>query len=121
NSCRLAALGFLQRFELPDALRRLDAVDDRHLAIHQNQIEFVAREAFDSGLAIRRRDNAATERLEQPLGDFLIDRIVLGHEDVCIELWPPRLRAAFGGLARRRIAYLALRDHVEHLEQIIRT
>src|SRR6185312_5843474 len=26
NSCRLAALGFLQRFELPDALRRLDAV-----------------------------------------------------------------------------------------------
>src|SRR5690348_14197477 len=73
------------RFDFAYARCRREAVHDRHLAIHEDQVESLALEMLDPNLTIRCRDDAAIHLLEDAGSYLLVDGVVLNHEDAGAE------------------------------------
>lgn len=62
---------------------RLEAIHDRHLDIHQDQIEFhlAQLKKGECGAAIANENDRMAELFEQPLDEFLIRDVILSGED----------------------------------------
>ena len=86
-------------FALADALGRPEPVQFRHLAIHQNQIEFLLRNQTGGNDPIGRGDDAATHILQDSGRDILVHRIVLRDQNAGIKTrsLPPRIVADIKG------------------------
>ena len=72
------AVGFM----LADLSRRFVAIHDRHLAIHENQIVSAALPGLECRLPIGRHVDSIAQFLQNAAGDFLIDDIVFGQQDM---------------------------------------
>ncbi len=69
------------RLALADPAGGLEAVHDGHLAVHEHGVEGGLGEPFERlGAVVGERDLGA-RALEQALGDMLIDRVVVDHQD----------------------------------------
>ena len=66
----------------PDVARRMEAVNHRHLHIHEHQIEHLARDCIERRLTVRRDHDPMPALHQQALHHELIDRIVLCHQHV---------------------------------------
>jgi len=64
----------------------LEAVENRYLTIHENQIESLVFQYLISLLAIVRNFNVTAEFLEHSLCDLLIDQVVFNHQYVAFGL-----------------------------------
>ena len=119
--CGPAAIGqrLRHRLDLADAPGRLDAVHDRHLAIHQNEVEFLLREEADGDLAVGRGDDATAHHFEDAGGDLLIDGIVLGDEDARAEIGLIGMRLAAQTWRHARAGRLR-RDRDQGVEELRR-
>ena len=65
-----------------DRRSRLEAVHFRHLAIHQDKVEVLLRQLLDGGPAVAGQSMSHPERVEHGAHDLLIDRVVLGDQNV---------------------------------------
>ncbi len=70
-----------------------DAVHDRHLAIHQDDVKSLMSEKVHRSAAVRCVDDPAAHCLKHACGDFLVDRVVLHDQNP---------RRDIRGSARRR-------------------
>ena len=68
-------------FQFPDAARRLEAIEDGHLHVHQHQIELAVAEEVDRLLPILGDNHLMAVPAEHAHGEPLIDMVVLGQED----------------------------------------
>src|SRR5437763_1500710 len=66
----------------------IEAVHDRHLAIHQNKIETLFRKQLDRGPPVGGCDRGTAHLLQDAARDILVDRIVLDDENAGVELNP---------------------------------
>jgi len=67
---------------LSDGAGGLKAVHDRHLAIHQHQIEGSVARRLDRFLAVLDNGDDAIERLQEAGSDLLIDRVVFSKQNI---------------------------------------
>ena len=72
----------LRPVERPDALRRLVAVEVRHLDVHEDDVDVEPTCGLDGGGPVTDDGRRVSEALEQPGHQALFRRVVLGHEDV---------------------------------------
>ena len=64
-----------------DPARRFEAVHDRHLAIHQDQVEAGCTTGLDRLGTVSAKMHAASESLQLFERQNLIDRVVFDHQD----------------------------------------
>src|SRR5262249_16050744 len=57
--------------------RRLEAVHDRHLDVHENEVEILPLERRDSGLSVIDHDDAVSLLFEDAYGELLVHAVVL--------------------------------------------
>ena len=60
--------------------RCFQAVEHRHLHVHQHQVERLGRDPFDGGLAVA-HDRDVVVALQQPEHQFLVHEAVFGQQD----------------------------------------
>ena len=70
------------QFAGTNGLRRLQAIHDRHLHVHQHQIEVLIVKQSQCFLAIRSNKHLVTSGLKKSLRKLLIDQIVFGQKNV---------------------------------------
>jgi len=68
-------------FGLADGRGRFQSVENRHLDVHQNQVERLAAHGVDRIAAVLGQRRSHSVALEQLDGQPLVDAVVLGHED----------------------------------------
>src|ERR1051326_9467656 len=76
--------------DIANAAGCVEAVPDRHLAIHQDQIEILLGKQLDGGASVGGRDDGTAHLLQDAARDILVNRIVLNDKNAGIE---PHLRS----------------------------
>ena len=79
----------------PQAAGGLEAVEDRHLAVHQHEVDATIGQTVDGGLAILNHLDLMTELFQHQGRDLLVHAVIFDQED------PGRLseRGDGGGLS----------------------
>ncbi len=81
---------------------RVEAVEVRHLAVHQHQVVFAVGSALQRGETVLGLLVGQPEALEHRTADGAIDRVVLDHQHASLEPARRRFLQQGRGVARRR-------------------
>ena len=101
----------------PSRLRILlvasQAIQPRHLDVHQNQIEPFLRREFHRDVPIVRDRYSMAMLVQQSTGDSLVDRVVLRYQDGEHTSCPPLRWRGGAGRLRRCVAALRRNEDAE--------
>ena len=90
------------RLTVADGAGGLKAIHNWHPAVHQHETESFVFHRVERGGAISHNDELVPEAGERGGDDFLIDRVILGHQDLAIVTAAHRWRVALGRIAHGR-------------------